>query len=220
MSGINPDADGGESLPHGALVGLDTPASIYLLADHLDAVLAAGEDLMKLSVAVADPSKCDGASPVWSELEDLIGQARDLELSAIARTLQARTRARDIASYDDEIAPLFKVYSASTAILADAAAELADTTFADFDAGCDPLAYLRSRGVIAAEAGSLKGLERIVVGEDFLVARRIALGPLLDLTAQLLDVLDTNYGLFGAAAGDRPDGARAHSIQGRPPGQP
>ena len=129
-----------------------------------------------------------------------MAQACELELGILARTLQARTRARDVGQFDDEIAPVLALFSASTAVLADAAAELADRTFADFDGGSDPLAYLRSRGVIAADVGSLKGLARIAIGEEFLIARRIALGPLLDVTAALLDVLDANYGLFPVAA--------------------
>ena len=190
------NAPGPVSLRSAADPDHDVPASIYLLADHLDAVLAAGEDLMTLGVALEDPSKSDGANPAWRELQGLVTDASELELSILARTQQARTWARDVAQYDDEIAPLLSLFSASTMMLADAAAELADRSFADFDGGTDPLAYLRGRGVIAADAGSLKSFGRLEIGEDFLVARRIALGPLLDVTAGLLDILDANYGLF------------------------
>ena len=215
MSGLNDSASSGVTAPGagaspvgnmaakpaiGAVIGSgptgDVPATIYLLADHLDAVLAGGEDLLKLTAVLDDPSKSDGAGPAWRNLAELVARAGELELNVLARVLQARTRARDLSRFDNEVAPVLALFAASTTVLADAAAELADRTFADFDGGTDPLAYLRSRGVIAADAGGLDGLKRITIGEDFLVARRIALGPLLDVTAGLLDILDANYGLF------------------------
>ena len=197
----------GESRSAGTVRG-EGPATIYLLADHLDAVLASGEDLIKLSTERDAATRTDGGNPVWQNLHALVSSAGDLELGILARTLQARNLARDLRAYDQDIAPLLAVFSASTLVLADAAAELSDSTVADFDGGIDPLAYLRSRGVIAADAGTVDGSGTISIGEDFLIARRIALGPLMDLTAQLLDVLEAHYGLFAddySAAAARPE---------------
>jgi hypothetical protein len=177
------------------LIG-DIPPTVYLLADHLDAVLAAGEDLLKLSVTVEDPGKADGATPVWTELRDLVTQASELEGGLVARILQARSRARDIGDFDDEMKPVLTLFNAGTALLVDAAADLTDTDQSDFDSGTDPLVYLRSRGVIPADAGSLHAAGPVRITEDFLAARAMPLGGLLDLAAQLLDVLDANYGLF------------------------
>ena len=98
-----------------------------------------------------------------------------------------------------------------TSLLADAAAEMADRDFADFDSGGDPYAYLRSRAIIAADAGIAPGAGHIVVTEDFLVGRQIPLGPLLDMTARALDLLDNAYCLFDDAAG----GVAARSLAHR-----
>ena len=57
----------------------DVPATIYLLADHLDAVLASGEDLLKLTVVLDDPSKSDGASPAWQNLAELVARTGELD---------------------------------------------------------------------------------------------------------------------------------------------
>lgn len=182
----------------------EVPAAIYLLADHLDAVLAAGEDLLGLAVDLDGKPKGDGVAEPWEGLGRLVVDARSLEISLISRGLQARNRTRDLVREPDRqdtlIRSLLSLYVSSTAQLAEAAQELADSTFADFDAGIDPLAYLRTRNVIAADAASLRKGGRLAIGEDFLVAGRIPLGPLLDVSARLLDLLDTSYGLFENAS--------------------
>ena len=47
--------------------------------------------------------------------------------------------------------------------------------------------------MVPADAGSILGLRKLVIGDGFMVARRIELGPLLDMAAALLDVLDVTY---------------------------
>ena len=182
----------------------DVPAAIYLLADHLDSVLAAGEDLLELAVDLDGKPKGDGVAQPWEGLGSLVVDARSLEVSLISRGLQARNRTRDLVREPDRqdtlIRSLLSLYVSSTAQLVDAAQELADSTYEDFDAGIDPLAYLRSRNVIAADAATLRKGGRLAISEDFLVAGRIQLGPLLDVSARLLDLLDTTYGLFEGAA--------------------
>lgn len=200
-----------------------TPPAVLLLADHLDAVLAAGEDIMTLAVDISAVTKSDGATAPWERFADLVAQAKLLELTIVSRTLQARNRAKETAhalGRDGEtFAALLALFAGGTAALEDAVAELADRTAADFDAGLDPLAYLRTRGVVPAEAGTLAGVKVLAIGETFLVARRIELGPLLDMTAALLDALDVAYGLYAqsepaglAAAGE--GGASAAQADG------
>jgi hypothetical protein len=178
----------------------DVPTSVLLLADHLDAVLAAGEDLLKLSVDIAAAARSDGAAAPWERFRGLVGDARLYELTIVNRVLQARKRADEVvkavAKREPGIKPVLGLFVGGTAVLEDAVAELADRSGGDFDTGLDPLVYMRTRAMIPADAGTITGLTSIGVREDFLVARRIALGPLLDLTAALLDLLDLVYHLF------------------------
>ena len=152
---------------------------------------------MKLGVTVGSAG---ATAPIWHDLTRLVSRVTDLEFSLLFRLLQARTNAAEVGRYDDEIKPLLTLFAAGTSILVDCAADLADTTGADFDGGADPLVFLRERGLITPETATIDGVmtaaKSIVIGEDFLVARRVPLGPLLDLTARLLDALDANYGLF------------------------
>ena len=70
---------------------------IYALADHLDAVLAAAEDLLKLD-------------PVKPEPSNLLR----LELVAITHVFQARQRLRDFHFLDQFLADQSKLFVAST----------------------------------------------------------------------------------------------------------
>lgn len=177
----------------------DVPTGVLLLADHLDSVLAAGEDLLKLKVDIA-AARSDGAEAPWQRFTTLVADARLYELTIVNRVLQARNRAdeivKEVAKKEPGIKQLLGLFVGGTTALEDAVAELADRSGGDFDTGLDPLVYMRTRGMIPADAGTITGLTSIGVREDFLVARRIALGPLLDLTAALLDVLDLVYHLF------------------------
>ena len=205
---------------------IEPSAAVHLLADHLDAVLAAGEDMLKLEVKL-DTAKSDGVLEPWAGLGLLVAEVRQLELSLIARALQARNRTRDLVrepgKQDTLIRSLLSLYVASTAVLVDAAQELSDNTFADFESGIDPLAYLRTRNVVPPDAATLRKGGTLSIGEDFLVAKKVALGPLLDVAAQLLDLLEATYGLFsgddddGSVATDVNDKSVASGDEGEPP---
>jgi len=176
-----------------------TPPEVLLLADHLDAVLAAGEDILKLEVDIDAVRKSDGAVAPWERFAGLVAQAKLFELTIVSRALQARNRAREFARQLDRADPsrmLLDLFAGGTAELEDAVAQLADRTGADFDTGLDPLPYLRTRGVIPADAGTLSAMQKLAIGETFMVARHIELGALLDMTAALLDALDVRYNLF------------------------
>jgi len=173
------------------------PATIAIIADHLDAVLAAGEDLLRLRLDLAECARADRSGMPGERLRTFVEEVRTLEALLVGHTLQARTRARELAAAEAAVKQLLDLFAGGMAVLEDAVAELGDTTAADFETGDDPLAYLRSRGLLAADAGSLLGLERIVVGERFLIVRRIALGLLMDLAAALLNALEDCYLLAG-----------------------
>jgi hypothetical protein len=166
--------------------------SLHLIEDHLDAALAMGEDLLTEKVALLQPTQ-----PLTTALE----------LSLIARLLQARRHAEELRRRELRLKPLIALFVAGTAPLVDAAAELGDTTTRDFETGDTASAFLRSRGLIAPDAAGLERLSQLAVGEGYLVAERIRLGTLLDLVATFLDTLDVLYDLPGErAAGSLPAG--------------
>jgi hypothetical protein len=183
-----------------------------LLGDHLDAALALGEDLLTEKVVLAD-----AVEPVTMarlvrqnrELAEFLGAARTLELSLIARLLQARRRAEEMRNREPRLKPLIGLFVGGTAPLLDAAKELGDTTAHDFDTGDTAFAFLRSRALIARDAPGLERLCELRVGEDYLVAGRIRLGTLLDLVATFLDSLDLLYDLYGGPA-EPATGSEAH----------
>ena len=172
--------------------------SLHLLEDHLDAALAMGEDLLTEKVALAEATQHLTMARLVRqnrELAEFLTTVRTLELSLIARLLQARKRAEDMRKRESRLKPLIALFVAGTAPLVDAAAELGDTTTRDFDTGDTASAFLRSRGLIARDAAGLERLPQLAVGEDYLVAGRIRLGTLLDLVATFLDTLDLLFDL-------------------------
>ena len=174
------------------------PASVYLIADNLDAVLAAGEDLLR---QVHDYESVHLASTFAPTLvagseRDFVGMVRALEMSICARVLQIRDRSRDLAKADPRFKPMASLFSGGTAALWDAVADLGDSTNADFQTGDDVVSYLRSRAMVAADAGTVSRFGRLRPTETFLIAERIELGVLMDLCATYLDRLEDFYELF------------------------
>lgn len=185
------------------------PLSVYMLADHLDAALAAGEDLMTrggdwraLAETPADPSGFILRQRTVAE------EVRSLELMLVARILKARNHASSLAECDDRFRAIAKLFVSGTAILLDAVEESGDARATDFDTADDIVAYVRSRGLIAPDAPAVRVASDLTIDDNFLVAKRIALGPLLDMAAAFLDALDVQYELFG---GDAPTAANARS---------
>ena len=195
--------------------------SIYLLGDHLDAALAMGEDLLTEKVALADPvRKLTIARLVRQDREaaDFLSSVRTLELSLISRLMQARRHCEEFKRRETRLRVPIALFVAGTTPLADAAAELGDTTVRDFRTGDTMHAFLRSRGLIAHDAAGFAGLTQLAVTEDYLVAGRIRLGALLDLVAAFLDGLDLMFDLYGEAAqapGTR-DSVPAEEMEGSP----
>ena len=196
------------------------PAGIYQLADHLDAGLAMAEDLVTETLAVN--AQVPGMAMRTmvrrnSELLAFLDTVRSLELAMTARLLQARKKADDLKRHDGSFRPLVTLYSAGTAALVDAAAALGDESRATFETGNVSQAFLRSRGMIAADAAGFEGIDRLAVTEDYLVAGKwvgkdkkpkIHLGTLMDLVATFLDTLDRSFDLFSDEDGRRPTAPR------------
>ena len=180
-------------------VGNNKNTAAYLLADHLDAALAAGEDLLKVHRTVF--AEVPKRRP--HDVRDLVevqrrwlDTVRVLEMTLTLRCLQARERAHELSRADDRIDGIAGLFIGGTAPLADAAEELGDWTETDFQTGDEIAEYLRSRGLIPIDSAGVVSPERLVVTTNFRVARRIELGPLLDLTAAFLDALELFYELY------------------------
>jgi hypothetical protein len=196
--------------------------SLHLLRDHLDAVLALGEDLLakELTLAAPDQPGLRGWLRHTRGLEAFLGSLRTLEYAMTARLLQARSRAAELRGGDARLRPLLALFAAGTAPLVDAAAELGETEARAFDGEDADLAFLRSRGLLAADAAGLDLTPRLVVNDDYHVAGRIPLGTLLDLIATFLETLDRLY-VTGETADDlRAFSAHAYATWSSRPAEP
>jgi hypothetical protein len=197
--------------------------SLYLLKDHLEFALALGEDLLaaELTLPAGD---CPGLRD-WIRqtrgLDDFLSSLRTLEYAITARLLQARNRADELKRGDSRLKPLVALFVAGTAPLVDAAAELGDADARAFDSADAALSFLRSRGLLAADAAGLELTSHLSVGEGYQVAGRVGLGTLLDLVATFLDTLDAVYGLDSPGDDVRPfathpiDTAATHAMGSR-----
>lgn len=173
------------------------PLPVYMLADHLDAVLAAGEDVVTRGAAWRALMEAPGNVETFPERQRKIAEdVRGLELIMIARVIKARDHARALAIADKRFAPIADLFVSGTAILMDAVAECGDATADDFDTADGLVPYIRARGMIAPDAPDVASPAHVSIDESFLIAKRLALGPLMDMAAAFLDALDAHYDLF------------------------
>lgn len=182
------------------------PAAVYLLADNLDAALAAGEDLLTARLDVSLPTNVGGSrlAEAIADRHRFIDKMKSLELTLIQRALRAREHATEVALTDSRFKSIASLLAGGTTPLLDAVEELGGAAQLDHPLRQDAVAYLRSRGVIGAEAAGFEGLTQIAATETFLVAQRIELGPLLDMFAAFLDSLEVHFELFVEADGPEP----------------
>lgn len=177
----------------------DIPPVAYQLADHLDAALAAAEDLADAGRGW-QPATAEGGYLLAAQMaaeRQVIERVRTFEAMLIGRVLKARKRAQALAQVAGDFAGMTRLFVGGTAPLTDAVAEFGDSTLADFDTGECRIAYLRQRGVIAADAADLPDGRQIELGsEGFLVAGRVALGPLTEMIIAFLDALEAHYDLW------------------------
>ncbi len=176
------------------------PATVYLLADNLDAALAAGEDLLKSSLVWNSGGDASGAEITRERgtQRRAVDHIRTLEQVLLARVLKSRERAEEIGKRDERFGPIARLYNGGTAVLVEAVAELGDPTNCDFDNGSAVTGYLRARGLIGKEQPAPSEGETLLLTEEFLVARRFRLGTLMDLIAMFLDTLEVHYDLYSA----------------------
>ncbi len=175
----------------------DCPPGVTLLADHLDAALAAGEDLLACRLdARADLDERDAAAAPEA-MDRFLARVMQLEASLLLRVLQARRLSSEINRTDGtlkSIGGLFRAQSDVLQVLIDSRARGSEA-IAVARAG-DGHAYLRSRGLLAPEAAAPSPYEAVMVSEAFRVGGVAPLGGLLDLVSGFLDFIDARYGLY------------------------
>ena len=169
---------------------------VFLLAEHLDMILAAIEDLQSCRPPIlpANPRRV-GAKPRVS-LMQYVGDLQVRETAAIVRVGRARALTRELVRKDNRFAMLGGLFVGGTAALDEAVQRMIDTTGNAFASGGDPVGYLRSRGVIDEEVGSLKAGAEIEVSDTFRLAGEIEVGPLIDLVATFLNTIELHFDLF------------------------
>ncbi|MEN2495004.1 MAG: hypothetical protein TECD_00916 [Hyphomicrobiaceae bacterium hypho_1] len=173
---------------------------IYLLAEHLDSILALGEDLKSLCYYKNYNQLSCGSTSNLICLKTFIAEARKLEFHLIGHIKLAQNYANVLSKINNHVTKFTRLFSSCTAVIVDAIDQIWDREQNSFLKDSDPLLYLRSRNVIPSNTGCLKSFDRISMNDSFLVAERVNLGVLLDLCARFLDLLDENFDLFKDAA--------------------
>ena len=174
-------------------------ATVYLLADHLDAALAAGEDLLRQRLDVRHPGPATEQAEVlaWhADLRRFLEGVRTYELMLLTRVMRARQRAEEARRSDTRLAAFASLFHTGTNALADAIADTIDPRRIDFDQGAEAITFLKTRAVLARECDGLDTYSSLEITERTLVAGAIELGVLLDHVATFLDVLEAHYNLF------------------------
>ena len=166
-----------------------------MLADHLDAALAAGEDLLATRLAaLADLDTVEDAFE--RELSRFVNRLERLEALLVGRILQARRWLEELPQQDADLQPAVRLFVASTESLLDLVEHFGGRAERGFDSGEDRLPFLRQRGLIARDAAGLPIYAAIEVGESYRIGSVLELGPFMDLIATFLDVLDRRYDLY------------------------
>lgn len=185
------------------------PPAIYLLAEHLDAVLAVGEDLVALVPPVAPTERLDGdrlTDMLAAELR-FIAEIEALETKLLARVLQARVRALEVARIDPRFRQIVGLFVSGTAVCLAAVDRHGPAGRA---ARRD--AVPEDRVTFLAERALLDPLSSAALPRRPDAAFRalgvIEIGPLLDLVATFLSTLEVHYELFDAA-----DAALGETVQ-------
>lgn len=185
---------------------LPLPPSVKLLADHLDAVLAMGEDLLALRLpldrrAEGDPRPIGmhALAVQQRQVIEFVKAARILELGMTARLLQARKLALAFRRSQPSMKAVVDLFHGGTAVIEDAD-EVASAVVERFDTGEAAMAFLRTRAIIAADGPGLAGSDALAIGEDALLLGQISLGATMNVVARFLDALDAIFDLYPEAA--------------------
>ena len=172
--------------------------ALYLLADHLDAALAAGEDLLASHLpAIADLDTAENSTD--DSLAQFVARLERLEASFMGRILHARRRLDELPENDAELKPVSNLFFSSTGLLLELVSRSKRQSENQFDVGGDRLPFLRDRGLLARDAAGLPHYAPVIVTDAYRVGGLLELGPLMDMVAGLLDLLDQRYDLYADA---------------------
>ena len=191
--------------------------ALYLLADHLDAALAAGEDLLASHLAaIADLDTTENGTD--DSLTQFVARLERLEASFMGRVLHARRRLDELPHNDVEMKPISNLFFSSTGLLLELVSRSKRQSENQFDVGGDRLPFLRDRGLLARDAAGLPHYAPVIVTEAYRVGGLLELGPLMDMVAGLLDLLDRRYDLYADAEMTSPavDGDQKRGAAGEP----
>lgn len=196
------------------------PLSACLLADHLDAVLAAGEDLLKVRGTPPPPVEdpVETILTARSAQRRAVERIRSIEAALLARVMTARERAAELGKGDARFKIMARLFASGTAMLADAVAECKDSTASDFQTGDGVTSYLRGRNALSANVLAVAERAEIAVDESFLLGKQAPLGVLMDLAAQFLDTLEEHFDLYGVDIDEVDAYANAERDGGEPDG--
>lgn len=178
--------------------GTPPPLGICLLADHLDAALAAAEDLVRLELvppAVAGPDAPD-------DLVRFIRRIRHFEEVIVARLLEMRRRLKELRNLDPNVASVLRLLASQTTAILEIADRLIDRSQQSYATGGDPLEFLRLRQIITSEAAFLSPESALSIGEGMHLGGVLRLGTLMDLLAATTGALDVAYDLYPEIAID------------------
>lgn len=187
-----------DQLPYCFWARPSSPACVYLLADHLDAILAASEDMTKITITWNSANSTEEECGIrdLNALHASVDDLRSLELTLVARVLKSRERAEELVRADPRLKLMAKLYLSGTATILDAIQELTDDVSSDFNAGDATLAYLRARELLAADVAAPADGATLKVTEAFPVGRRIRLATLMNLVAQFLDTVELYHDIY------------------------
>ncbi len=169
---------------------------VFLLAEHLDMILAAIEDLQACqpTLSPSNPQRV-GASAQVSVIH-YVHDLRQHEMAAIVHVARAREMTRELVRRDSRFATLSGLFVGGTAALDEAVAQMIDKTGNDFATGGDPIGYLRTRGIVDEEVGGLAPDQPLAVSEEFRLAGSIEIGPLVELVDTFLNTIELHFDLF------------------------
>lgn len=197
-TGLPVETDPPDHLPLCLWARPSSPPCVYFLADHLDAVLAAGEDMRNVDITWVSHTTGSQEETVrdLDSLRDSVDELRSLELTLVARLLKSRERAEELGRTDARLKLMARLFLNGTALITDALPEMTDATVSDFNTGDANLAYLRARALIAPDAAAPAENARLRITDTFPVARRLPLGALMDLVAQFLDTMELHHDIY------------------------
>lgn len=169
---------------------------VFLLAEHLDMILASIEDLeaCRPTYVECHPQRVNVRPQI--SIARYVDQLKSHEMSAIIRVSRAREITRDLVRRDSRFATLGGLFVGGTAALEDAVQRMIDKTGNAFATGGDPTGYLRDRGMIDEESGGLTSDQTLAVTETFRLAGSIEIGPLVELVETFLNTIELHFDLF------------------------